>query len=154
MTSLDLQKSLKRIITTELEGMELTSQEGVIKEVQVFEQHLPRKVKSSSRNSEETNYPAVIVYLDEGENGQVKVLLIIATQDSNGDNEGFHDTLSIAEKLMQLLIKNPLIDEKYEMKDSPKWLYNDQDNYPYYFAWIETIFEIPQILREDVEAML
>lgn len=154
MTSLDLQKSLKSIISVELVGMELTSQEGGVKKVQVFEQHLPRKVKSNSRNSEETHYPAVIVYLDEGENGQVKVLLIIATQDSNADNEGFRDTLSIAEKLMQLLIKNPVIDNKYEMKESPKWFYNDQDNYPYYFAWIEAFFDMPQILREDVEAMI
>ncbi|MEK3955310.1 hypothetical protein [Psychrobacillus sp. FSL K6-1464] len=154
MTSLDLQKSLKRKITEALVGMELTSQEGVLKKVQVFEQHLPRKVKSDSRKSEETNYPAVIVYLDEGENGQVKVLLIIATQDSNADNEGFRDTLSIAERLMQLLVKNPVIDDKYEIQDSPKWFYNDQDNYPYYFAWIETTFDIPQILREDLEAMI
>ncbi|WP_313891125.1 hypothetical protein [Psychrobacillus sp.] len=154
MTALNLQKALKTRTKNALTGMQLDSQEGVLKQVQVFEQHLPRKVKSASRNPEDTYYPCVIIYLDEGENGQVKVLFIIATHDDNSDNQGYRDALSIVEKTIQDLERNPTVDEKFEMIESPKWFYNDQDNHPYYFAWIETSWELPRSMREDVEAMI
>ncbi|HJF34179.1 MAG TPA: hypothetical protein K8V56_20650 [Sporosarcina psychrophila] len=154
MTSLQLQEALKGRIEQVVSGMPLSSQEGVMKNIQVFKQHLPRKTKSTSRNPESTFYPCVIVYMDEGENGKVKVLLIVATHDDETDNQGYQDVMNIVEKIMQDLGRNPQIDKSYEMQDEPKWFYNEQDNYPYYFAWIETIFEIPRSLREDVEAMI
>ncbi|MER2169032.1 MAG: hypothetical protein ABS938_00195 [Psychrobacillus psychrodurans] len=154
MTAITLQKSLKKNIYNALINMKLPSQEGEEKRIEVFEQHLPRTVKSSSRNPEQTNYPCVIVYLDEGENGQVKLLFIVTTHDISSNNQGYQDNLSIVEKIMQYLLKNPMIDEKFQLQGEPKWFYNDEDNYPYYFSWIETIFEIPRIQREDTEAMI
>ncbi|MEK3996681.1 hypothetical protein MKY29_18365 [Psychrobacillus sp. FSL K6-2365] len=155
MIPIKLQGALKRRIEEVLSGMKLPSQEGDTKEIQVFEQHIPRKTKSSSRNSEETNYPCVVVYIDEGENGEVKVLLIVAVHDSASDNQGYRDVFNIIDKVHSDLLKNPEIDRTFELKpESLKWFYNDQDNYPYYFGWIETIFEIPRSLREDVEAMI
>ncbi|MEK5069812.1 hypothetical protein [Sporosarcina sp. FSL K6-1508] len=154
MTSLQLQETLKKRIEQALSGMLLSSQEGESKEIQVFKQHLPRKTKSTSRNPGNTFYPCVIVYLDEGENGKVKVLLIVATHDEETDNQGYQDAMNIVEKIMQDLGRNPQVDGRYEIQEEPKWFYNEQDNYPYYFAWIETSFEIPRSLREDVEAMI
>lgn len=154
MTPIELQGALKKRIEKVVSGLILSSQENEEKGIQVFEQHLPRKVKSQSRNPESTFYPSIIIYLDEGEKGQVKALFIIATIDENGDNQGYKDAMNIVEKIMQNLSREPLVDGKYEIQDGFKWFYNDQDNYPYFFSWIETYWETPKIVREDVEAMI
>lgn len=153
MTPLRLQSALKSKVEKLLKSKMLLSQEGVEKSVQVFEQHLPRKAKSQIRNPESTFYPSVIVYLDEGNNERVKVLFVVATHDETGDNQGYKDAMNIVESVSQDLTRNPLLDEKFEMTQCD-WFYNEQDNYPYYFAWVETYWEMPRSLREDVEAMI
>lgn len=153
MTPIRLQNVLKNKIEKLLSRKQLSSQEGKEKSIQVFEQHLPRKAKTQSRNPESTFYPCVIVYLDEGSNEQVKVLFIIATHDDAGDNQGYKDAMNIVESLSQEFTRNPLSINKYEMTKFD-WFYNDQDNYPYFFAWIETFWSIPQSMREDVEGMI
>lgn len=154
MTPLELQSALKDRVVQALEGLILPSQEGVIKPINVFEQHLPRKAKSTSRNPESTFYPCVIVYLDEGDAGNAKVLFIVGTHDELSDNQGYRDAMIIIEKILQDLGRNPVLDGRFEVSAEPKWFYNDQDNYPYHFAWIEMQFEIPRNAREDVEAMI
>lgn len=155
MIPINLQGALKQRINSVLSGMKLSSQEEKDKKIEVFEQHIPRKAKSSSRNSESTNYPCVIVYLDEGENGLVKVLLIVAVHDTSNDNQGYRDVLNIIDKIYIDLQRNPQIEETFELNpESLKWFYNDQDNHPYYFGWIETTFEVPKILRDDLEGLI
>lgn len=155
MIPINLQDALKQRIEDVLSGMKLSAQEGDSKKVQVFLQHIPRKTKSTSRSPEETNYPCVIVYLDEGEDGLVKVLFIVAVHDDSSDNQGYRDVLNIIDKIYIDLRKNPQVEKIFELNsESLKWFYNDQDNYPHYFGWIETTFEIPRILREDVEDMI
>lgn len=153
MTPLQLQVKLRDKVEEVLSGMQFKSQEGEAKKIQVFEQHLPRKAKSQSRNAESTFYPCVIVYLDEGNNEQVKVLFVVATYDGTEDNQGFKDAMNIIEKLSQEFTRSPQLQERYEMTKFD-WFYNDQDNYPYFFAWIETYWAIPQSIRDDVEAMI
>lgn len=154
MSSMMLQSALKTIIERVVSDILLPSQEGDSKKVQVFKQHLPRKIKSISRNPESTFYPCVIVYLDEGKRGEVKILFIVATHDEGEGNQGYQDAMNIVEKIMQEFGKKPLVVDRYEMREEYDWFYNDQDNYPYFFAWIETVFEIPRIMREDVEVMI
>lgn len=154
MTPLQLQTALKKRIEEILDGMQLSSQEERLKKIPVYEQHLPKKSKSQTRGPETTHYPCVIVYLDEGESGQTKVLFIVATYDHKDDNHGYKDAMNIVEKVNQDLIRNPLVDEKFQLQGEPKWRYNDQDNHPYYFAWIESDWEIPRSMRDDVEGMI
>ncbi len=153
MTPIRLQNALKTKMEKILSGKRLMSQEGIEKSIQVFEQHLPRKAKSQSRNPESTFYPCVIVYLDEGNNERVKVLFVVATHDDTGDNQGYKDVMNIVEAVSQELTRNPLVNEKFEMTKCD-WFYNEQDNYPYFFAWVETYWEKPRALRDDVEAMI
>ncbi len=155
MIPLNLQSALRNRIEEVLSGTRLSSQEGVNKEIQVFAQHIPRKAKSASRNTEETNYPCVIVYLDEGEDGLVKVLFVVAVHDASSNNQGYRDVLNIIDKIYIDLKRSPQVEETFELNsESLKWFYNDQDNYPYYFGWIETTFEVPSILRDDLEGLI
>ena len=154
MIPLFLQSALKEKIELVLDSRLLSSQEEKVKKIPVFEQHLPRKVKSTSRNPENTNYPCVIVYLDEWENGQAKILFIIATYDNSDDNQGYKDAVNIAERVNQELIRNPMLDKRFEMQETPKWHYSDQENFPFFFAWGETYWTIPRVERDDVEAMI
>lgn len=154
MTPLRLQYALKMKLEGIVKTKKLSSPEGTEKHIQVFEQHLPRKVKSQTRNPESTFYPCIIVYLEEGSSERVKVLFIIGTHDVSDENQGYKDAMNIAEQISQELTREPLINQKYELAESPKWFYSDQDNYPYYFTWIETYWEIPRALRDDVEGMI
>lgn len=160
MTPLELQKALKKRIEKIVEGFLLYSAKEVQKEIQVFEQHLPVKAKSQSRNPDSELYPCIIVYLDEGErndvnaSNQVKVFLVIGVYDDEFDNQGYRDAMNVVEKIIQDLERSPVIENRFEMKHPLKWKYDDDDNGPYHFAWIETYFEIPRSLREDVERLI
>lgn len=160
MTPLLLQALLKKRIEKTTESLKLKNAQGEEKQIQVFEQRLPVKVKSNSRNPESEFYPCTIVYLDEGERtdldspNQVKVFLVVGVYDDNFDNQGYRDAMNIVEKIIQDLERNPTFDNLFEMKHPLKWKYSDEENGPYHFAWIEANFEIPHALREDVEALI
>ncbi|WNF36410.1 hypothetical protein RJD24_18610 [Bacillaceae bacterium IKA-2] len=160
MTPLELQNALKKRIEKVVKGFKLNSSKTLQKEILVFEQHLPTKAKSQSRNPETELYPCIIVYLDEGEIpdinsiNQVKVFLVIGVYDDEFDNQGYRDAMNVVEKIIQDLERAPVIEKRFEMKHPLKWKYNDEDQGPYYFAWIETNFEIPRSLRDDVEEMI
>ncbi|MGO4890293.1 hypothetical protein ACJ2A9_21300 [Anaerobacillus sp. MEB173] len=160
MTPLELQNALKKRIEHLVSGMRLNSAVGEQKEIQVFEQHLPAKTKSVSRNPETDLYPCIIVYLDEGERGGIdashstKVFFVVGVYDDKLDNQGYRDTLTIAQKIIQDLERNPRIDNKFELQYPINWKYSDEENGPYHFAWVESNFEIPSSLREDVEGMI
>lgn len=157
MTTLELQEALKNRVELDLSGMRLKSSEGLEKPIQVFEQHLPAKVKSTSRNPESTLYPCVIVYMDEGERATndaqplEKVFFVIGVYDEQSDNQGYRDAMSIKEKLVASFEKKPWLNNRFEMQHPLKWKYNDEDTGPYYFVWIEAYFQMPRSVREDEE---
>ena len=160
MTPLELQNALKKRVEEATNMLLLGSAEGQQKVLQVFEQHLPTKQKSQSRNPESTFYPCVIVYLDEGDHpggedpDKVKVYFVIGIYDDESDNQGYKDAMNVKEKIIQNLIRNPFIEGRFEFQKGYKWKYDDESNAPYYFVWIEAFFSIPRMEREDVEAMI
>lgn len=154
MTVIFLQSALKRMVEDAIDGMQLESQENLNKKIQVFEQHLPRKIKSKSKQPESTFYPCVIVYLDEWENEQAKILFVVAVYDNYEDNQGYKDAVNIVGKINQEIMRNPLIDKRFELIGNPKCHYSDQENFPYFFSWVETYWSLPTIERDDVEALI
>lgn len=148
MTAIRLQRELKIRIEKVVEDLVLPSQEGEIKKIAVYEQDTPRKLKSASRNPESTDYPYVIVYLDKGNNEQVKVLFIVAVFDDLETNQGHKDVSTIMEKIMQEFHKQPKFNNQFEMVDLD-WFLDDADTFPTHFGWLEATFEIPQIVTEE-----
>ncbi|WP_100406670.1 hypothetical protein [Bacillus solitudinis] len=160
MTPLELQSALKKRVEKAVIDLLLNSSEGVQKTIQVFEQHLPTKAKSSTRNPESTLYPCVIVYLDGGDRQdfgaphQAKFFLVIGVYDEESNNQGYRDAISIAQKIIQSLERQPMIEGRFELQYPLNWKYSDEENGPYHFAWIEANFELPHSKREDVEGYI
>lgn len=148
MTAIMLQSELKKRIQKVLENITLPSQEAVIKNISVYEQDVPRKTKSVSRNPESTDFPYVIVYLDKGNNEQVNVLLVTAVFDDSETNQAHKDVSTILEKIMQDLHKNPKINNQHEMIECD-WFLDDADTFPTHFGWIEAKFEVTRIISEE-----
>lgn len=124
----------------------------------IFPQHLPAKSKS---NETQTHYPCLIIRLSEGE-GQnsddadiATILFIAGVYDKNDNHQGYRDSVSIISRICESLIRNPLIDRKYELNtDDLKWAYNNDDAMPYFFCGVETKWFVPKFMREDVEGMI
>lgn len=148
MTAIMLQSELKKRVEQALADLELPSQEGELKKIAVYEQDTPRKMKSASRNPEKTDYPYVIIYVDKGDNEQVKILFIVAIFDDSEDVQGHKDVSTILEKIMQDLHKQPKINNQHEMVTF-EWFLDDADTFPVCFGWAEAMFEIPRIVLEE-----
>ena len=159
MTPLDFQSKLKKRVEEVVRGWKLKGSNGQERHIQVFEQHLPNKEKSQSRNSQSDFYPCVLVYLDEGSSNaetvnEIKVYIVAGVYDDNSDNQGYRDAMNIIQKLKEDLIRKPMIDGKFELKLPVKWKYDGEDNGAFHYALIEAEFIAPDSMREDVEAMI
>lgn len=119
----------------------------------IFKQHLPEKKKS-----DRSLYPYILIKLIEGEvesdDQQAKVDFIIGTYDEGTNNQGYRDVCMIIQKIFEDFKKHPRIDGEFELQFPMKWIIHDEDVQPYYFGAIETLWGVPTLLREDVEAMI
>jgi hypothetical protein len=126
------------------------------KPIKIYSQHLPTK----SKDNDSSIYPYLIIRLTDGEEGSdddaalCQVLFIAGVFDRNDDNQGFRDAISIIEKIYQSLKRNPVIQNKFEFIHPIRWVYQDEGAGPYYFAGLETNWEVPKPIREDVEKLI
>lgn len=142
----------------ELKGYELRDPRNpdVFKKIAVFSQHLPAKSKSTDTSL----YPYLIIRLRDGEEqsanepGTCQILFIAGVFDRSDDNQGFRDSISLVNKVYQSLIRNPVINNQFELIHPIRWTYQEEDSEPYYFAGLETNWEVPKPIREDVEHLI
>jgi len=82
------------------------------------------------------------------------IQFIVGVIDRDSSNQGYRDALTVANKISESLVRNPVIDSKYELALPINWAYNDEDAEPYFFAGLETNWRTPSYLREDVEELI
>jgi hypothetical protein len=156
MIPLILQDELVERIKAEFESFTLKNLKGETVPIQVFSQHLPAK----SKEKDVSPYPCIVIRLADGSetNGEdpqgAKVLFIVGTVDRDSNNQGYRDAINVIQKIYQNLKRNPFVDNKFEMVYPINWAYHDEDAEPYYFAGLETNWEIPRISREDLEGII
>lgn len=123
------------------------------KRVNIFPQHIPDTDKDSSTSL----YPYVCIRLTDAEGvsdsepGQSRILFIVGVFDRTADNQGYRDALAIVQKIYESLLRNPMIEKRFQLTFPIRATYQEEDSAPYYFAGLETNWEIPIPVREDVE---
>lgn len=117
---------------------------------------MPRK--NNSRNEEK--YPYCIVKLQEGEHEEVsepgltQVMFILGMFDEEDDFSGYKDVANAINQLIQNLERNPIINGQFQLQLPIRWAIHDEDTYPYYFGAVETSWETPNPIREDLEDLI
>ncbi|WP_346234586.1 hypothetical protein MKY04_13590 [Lysinibacillus telephonicus] len=74
--------------------------------------------------------------------------------DRSEDNQGYTDALTVIQKVYESLIRNPIIKDQFQLVYPIRATYQEEDSAPYYFAGLETNWEVPIPLREDVEHLI
>lgn len=126
------------------------------KSINIFPQHLLRKNKSTDVSL----YPYLCIRfadvegLTESEPGQSRILFIVGVFDRSEDNQGYRDALTVIQKVYESLIRNPIIKDQFQLVYPIRATYQEEDSAPYYFAGLETNWEVPIPLREDVEHLI
>ena len=121
----------------------------------IYPQDLPEKT-----DHDEEHYPYVIVKLvtgsDEEENSphQVRVLFIVGVFDHDNKYRGYKYVATIMSKIYQDLKRLRVVGDRFELVYPINWVIHEEDTHPYFFGGIETYWEAPQPLREDVEELI
>lgn len=155
-----LQEKLKERVEHAIKDLLLKGFDGAQKAVQVFEQHLPNKGKSVSRTPESTFYPCVVIHLQKGEISSsvdpqlVRVLFVVGVYDDEDSNQGYRDAMTIINRISENFLRHQYVDNKYMLQFPFEWEYSDEENQPYFFAWLDTYWEVPVAIQEDVEDLI
>ena len=80
---------------------------------------------------------------DANEPGITTIQFIIGVVDRDSNNQGYRDALTVANKIIENLQRNPMVNKSYEMILPINWAYNDEDAEPYFFAGLETNWRTP-----------
>lgn len=155
MIPLDLQNQIIDRVKEEFEGLRLKNLKNELVPINIFPQHLPAK------NKENTDpYPCIIVRLADGdiadiyEPGIATIQFIIGVIDRESTFQGYRDAITVSNRIIENLQRNPIIDGKYQLLMPITWAYYDEDTEPYFFAGVETNWEVPTFIREDVEDLI
>lgn len=155
MIPLELQDRLVKRLKSEFEGTLLKNLKNDMVPINIFPQHLPAKDKQNT-----DPYPCIIVRLSDGDEADVNepglttIQFIIGVVDRESNFQGYRDAVMVANRIMENLKRNPVISGKYELVTPITWAYHDEDAEPYFFAGIETNWNTPKHIREDVEDMI
>lgn len=155
MIPLELQDALVARVKKEFEHLRFKNIKNERVPINVYPQHLPNKSKEDI-----DPYPCIIIRLANGRNTNIEepgitiIQFIVGVIDRDSSNQGYRDALTVANKISESLVRNPVIDSKYELALPINWAYNDEDAEPYFFAGLETNWRTPSYLREDVEELI
>ena len=101
--------------------------------------------------------PYVIVRIPGGElpaqdvRQKVEVVLVVCVCDPDPNRQGFRDALHIVNKIMTHYAKNGLVARRYEVQYPIKWVTQEEDTHPYYFAGMALKLAAPAIFKEVPE---
>lgn len=101
--------------------------------------------------------PYVIVRLPGGElpgqdeRQKVEVVLVVCVHDPDPKRQGFRDALHIVNKIMAHYGKNGIVGGRYEVQYPIKWVTQEEDTHPYYFAAMALTLSAPAIFKEVPE---
>lgn len=106
---------------------------------------------------EDVPEPYVIVRLPGGElpgqdeRQKVEAILVVCVQDPDPNRQGFRDALHIVNKILTHYGKNGIVGGRYEVQYPIKWVTQEEDTHPYYFAAMALKLSAPAIFKEVPE---
>lgn len=180
MTLYELQKDLANEVEHILQNMVLKDVDGNNAHIKAFLQSLPKRIQNVQDNSAEENddmegdimsgediiqdqktendpYPYCIVMLASGnmdmvqEAQQTKTMLIFGIYNDDIQCLGHQTLINIMHKIAERFIKNPILNNQYQMNYEAgiQWALDDEDRYPYYFGAMEMTWDAFFVGREE-----
>lgn len=106
---------------------------------------------------EDVPEPYVIVRLPGGElpaqneRQMVEAVLVVCVQDPDPNRQGFRDALHIVDKILTHYGENSIVSRRYEVQYPIKWVTQEKDTHPYYFAAMALKLSASAIFKEVPE---
>ena len=156
MIPANLQTGLTNRLREIFSDFRLKNPNGEETNLNIYEQNLPQL----DADNDISFYPYIVVKLADGEVidetslHKIKVLFIVGVFDDALDNQGDKDIVSIIQKMMEGLQKNPIIEKKFTLSYPLRWTIHEEDVYPFYFGGVETYWETNPIQREDIGGII
>ena len=178
MTQEFLQDAVVADLEQLFRGETLKNSAGVERRIRVYPQDLPIRAgadiepepveedleaeQPEDQTTEETEpedvpEPYVIVRIPGGElpdqdtRQQVEVILVVCVQDPDPGRQGFRDALHIVNAILTHYGKNTIVGRRYEVQYPIKWVTQEEDTHPYYFAGMALKLAAPAIFKEVPE---
>lgn len=181
MTQEFLQDAVVADLEQLFKGETLKNSAGVEREIRVFPQDLPIRAGADiepepdpveedmeaeqlegqapeeETKPEDVPEPYVIVRIPGGElpdqdtRQQVEVILVVCVCDPDPGRQGFRDALHIVNTIMTHYGKNGIVGRRYEVQYPIKWVTQEEDTHPYYFAGMALKLAAPAIFKEVPE---
>lgn len=127
--------------------------EGLDPEAEQLEAQEP----AEETEPEDVPEPYVIVRIPGGElpgqdtRQKVEAVLVVCVQDPDPNRQGFRDALHIVNKILTHYGENGIVGRRYEVQYPIKWVTQEEDNHPYYFAAMALTLDAPAIFKEVPE---
>lgn len=142
MTPLYLQGELKKLLSKTLKLQSTAQDIGF----NVYQQNLPSKLNAK----DDSMFPYCLISLGDGEqiedSATQDVVLTFGVKDIKADYQGYRDIANAIESVRQLLIKEQVVAQIFQLKLPIKWtLPQTEEVYPYYFGAIVATYELPLI---------
>ena len=180
MTQEFLQDAVVADLEQLFKGETLKNSAGVEREIRVFPQDLPIRAgadiepdpepveedleaeqpedqPTAETEPEDVPEPYVIVRIPGGElpdqdtRQQVEAILVVCVCDPDPGRQGFRDALHIVNTILTHYGKNSIVGRRYEVQYPIKWVTQEEDTHPYYFAGMALTFAAPAIFKEVPE---
>lgn len=180
MTQEFLQDAVVADLEQLFKGETLKNSAGVEREIRVFPQDLPIRAgadiepepdpveedleaeqledkDTAETETEDVPEPYVIVRIPGGElpdqdtNQQVEAILVVCVCDPDPGRQGFRDALHIVNTILTHYGENNIVGRRYEVQYPIKWVTQEEDTHPYYFAGMALTFAAPAIFKEVPE---
>ena len=181
MTQEFLQDAVVADLEQLFKGETLKNSAGVEREIRVFPQDLPIRAgadiepepdpveeedpeeeqledqPTAETEPEDVPEPYVIVRVPGGElpdqdtRQQVEVILVVCVCDPDPGRQGFRDALHIVNAIMTHYGENGIVGRRYEVQYPIKWVTQEEDTHPYYFAGMALKLAAPAIFKEVPE---
>lgn len=180
MTQEFLQDAVVADLEQLFKGETLKNSAGVEREIRVFPQDLPIRAgadiepepdpveedleaeqledkTAAETELEDVPEPYVIVRIPGGElpdqdtRQQVEAILVVCVCDPDPGRQGFRDALHIVNTILTHYGENGIVGRRYEVQYPIKWVTQEEDTHPYYFAGMALTFAAPAIFKEVPE---
>ncbi len=148
MTQVKLLEALVEFTKDVLRNQKYIDGEGNEKDIEVKAGFLKQK---QMRDNAYDRYVLIRVLDGESdhEESTVKVRFIICATDRD-TVEGWIPVLNILEDIRQAILNRTIICKRYTYKDPVKWVVEEDEAYPAYFAELDVQFVIPNVGLVDL----
>ena len=148
MTQVQLLKDLVGFTKEVLQNQKYIDGDGNEKDVEVKAGFLKQK---QMRDNAYDRYVLIRVLDGESdhEESTVKVRFIICASDRD-TMDGWITVLNILEDIRQAILSRTIVCKRYTYKDPVKWVVEEDEAYPAYFAELDVQFVIPNVGLADL----